>query len=110
MTPDNHSADENLNQTVKQMEGWQLLRSAVPLIAIGIGIGWMYAVVGADLRRYWWGSGLAFTGAALALVGYLGRLREIRKPGDPNTRHYPLIFLAWVLVLAGAIIPPYSSR
>lgn len=110
MTPGSDSANEALNRTVKQVEWWQLLRSAVPLIAIGIGIGWLYAVLGADVRRFWVGSALAFSGAVLALIGYLGRLRELRRPGEPNTRHYPLIFLAWVLVLAGAIIPPYTAR
>lgn len=110
MTPDNHSADEHLNQTVKQMEWWQLLRSAVPLIAIGIGIGSLYLYFGATSSRYWVGSGLTYAGAVMALIGYVGRLRELRKPGDPNTKHYPLIFSAWVLVLAGAIIPPYTAR
>lgn len=103
------SVDEPVDRTVKQMEWWQLLRSAVPLIAIGLGIGWLYAVIGVDSRRFWVGSGLAFAGSALALVGYVGRLREIRRPGEPTTRHYPLIFLAWLLVLAGAVIPPYTA-
>lgn len=110
MTPGGDRTNESLNSSVKQMESWQLLRSAVPLIAIGIGIGWLYAVLGADARLFWLGSGLAFTGAVLGMVGYAGRLREIRRPGDPTTRHYPLLFLAWVLVLAGAIIPPYTAR
>lgn len=104
------SADEALNRTVKQMERRQLLRSVVPLIALGIGIGGLYVSFGMTMARYWVGSGLAFAGAGLALFGYLGRLRETARPGDPTTRHYPLIFLAWGLVLAGAIIPPYSSR
>ena len=110
MATGHDSRNEALNRTVKQMEWWQLLRSAFPLIAIGIGIGWLYAVLGFDVRRFWVGSGLAFTGAVLASLGYAGRLREIRQPGDPTTRHYPLLFLAWVLVLAGAIIPPYTAR
>jgi uncharacterized membrane protein YidH (DUF202 family) len=109
VTAREESADEPLDRAVKQAEWRQLLRSAVPLIAIGVGIGWLYAVIGADSRRFWVGSGLAFTGAALALVGYAGRLREIRRPGEPTTRHYPLILLAWVLVLAGAVIPPYTA-
>lgn len=109
MTPSSDPSNEALNRTVKQAEWWQLLRSAVPLIAIGVGIGGLYLYFGATSSRYWLGSGLAFTGAALGMVGYIGRLREIRRPGDPNTRHYPLIFLAWVLVLAGAAIPPYTA-
>ncbi|UUZ58787.1 hypothetical protein [Nocardioides sp. B-3] len=64
MTPSNDSAGEALNRTVKQIEWWQLLRSAVPLIAIGIGIGGLYLYFGATSSRYWVGSGLAFTGAA----------------------------------------------
>lgn len=104
------SEDEALNRTVKRMEERQLLHSALPLIAIGIGIGWLYVFLGVELRRYWVGSGLAFAGAVLAGVGYVARLRENRRPGDPTTRRYPLLFLAWVLVLAGAVIPPYSSR
>ncbi len=110
MTSQDECAEEPLNRTVKQIEWWQLLRSAVPLIAIGLGIGWLYAVIGVDSRRFWVGSGLAVAGSVLALIGYVGRLREIRGPGEPTTRHYPLIFLAWVLVLAGAIIPPYTAR
>jgi drug/metabolite transporter (DMT)-like permease len=104
------SRNEALNRTVKQMEWWQLLRSAFPLIAIGIGIGGLYLYLGSISARFWVGSGLAFTGAVLASIGYVGRLREIRQPGDPTTRHYPLLFLAWALVLAGVFIPPFSAR
>jgi uncharacterized membrane protein YidH (DUF202 family) len=109
VTAREESADEPLDRAVKQAEWRQLLRSAVPLIAIGVGIGWLYAVIGVDSRRFWVGSGLAFAGAALALVGCARRLREVRRPGEPTTRHYPLILLAWVLVLAGAVIPPYTA-
>jgi hypothetical protein len=110
MAPGHDARNEALNRTVKQMEWWQLLRSAFPLIAIGLGVGGLYLYFGTISARYWVGSGLALAGAVLASIGYTGRLREIRQPGDPTTRHYQLIFLAWVLVLAGAIIPPYTAR
>lgn len=110
-TPLTPEHDEALNRTVKQLEWWQLLRSAFPLVAAGLGVALMYTLIatgeGAP-EEFWIGPPLALAGSACAVVGYAGRLREIRRPGAPTTRYYPLLFLGWVLVAAGALVPPYA--
>ena len=44
----------------------------------------------------------------LAAIGYRGRLREIRSPVPATGRHHPWLFLGWVCVVAGLLIPPYA--
>lgn len=103
--------DAALNRAVGQLEWWSLLRSALPLIAAGIGVAIMYSSLArgeGGMREFWIGPPLALAGSLCAVVGYAGRLREIRKSGEPNTRYYPWLFVGWVLVAAGALIPPYS--
>ena len=57
---------------------------------------------------FWLGVPLALLGSALAAFGYRGRLREIRSPVPSTGRHYPWLFLGWVCVVAGLLIPPYA--
>ena len=99
-----------LDRTVKQLESWQLLRSAVPLIAAGLGVAGLYAslATSSDLDEFWIGVPLGLLGSALATLGYVGRLREIRSPVPSTGRHYPWLFLGWLCVIAGLLIPPYA--
>jgi len=86
--------DEARNRTVKRLEWWQPLDSVFPLSQSASGSGSGGSTPSwASTWRFWVGSGLAFAGAVLAVIGYVGRLREVRQPGDPTTRHYPLLFL-----------------
>lgn len=104
-------SDERLDRTVKGLEWWQLLRSAVPLIAAGLGGAALYAVLASSEdgpREFWFGPPLMLAGACCAVLGYRGRLREIRRPGESTARHYPWLFLGWALVVAGLLIPPYA--
>jgi uncharacterized membrane protein YidH (DUF202 family) len=100
----------SLDHTVKRLESWQLLRSAVPLIAAGIGVAGLYTYFAtmSDLDQFWIGVPLGLLGSALAAIGYRGRLREIRSPVPSTGRHYPWLFLGWVCVVAGLLIPPYA--
>lgn len=105
------AATSPLDRTVKQLEKAQLLRSALPLIAAGLGFTWVYAYLAASsgMRVFWVGVPLALAGSGCAAIGYRGRLREIRSPGPSTGRHYPWLFIGWALVLAGALVPPYAS-
>jgi hypothetical protein len=98
-----------LDRTVKQLELNQLLRSALPLIAAGLGVAGLYTYFAtmSGLAAFWIGPPLALVGSVLAAIGYRGRLREIRSPVPSTGRHYPWLFLGWVCVVAGALIPPY---
>lgn len=99
-----------VDRTVKRMERAQLLRSAVPLIAAGVGVAGLYAYLAASSGRaaFWIGPPLALAGSAFAAVGYRGRLREIRSPAPSTGRHYSWLFLGWLCVVAGALVPPYA--
>ena len=99
-----------LDRTAKRIESRQLLRSAVPLIAAGMGTTWLYAylAVSSDLRQFWIGVPLALLGSVLTVIGYRGRLREIRSPRPSTGRHYPWLFLGWLCVIAGLLVPPYA--
>jgi hypothetical protein len=103
-------AMDPVDRTVKQLELDQLLRSAVPLIAAGLGIAGLYASLASSsgLTAFWIGPPLALAGSAFAAIGYRGRLREIRSPVPSTGRHYPWLFLGWACVAAGALIPPYA--
>lgn len=103
--------EERLNHTVKRLEWWQLLRSAVPLIAAGLGGAVLYAFLagGEDgLDAFWVGPPFMLAGSACAVIGYRGRLREISSPAESTARHYPWLFIGWALVVAGLMIPPYA--
>lgn len=105
--------DEALNRTVKQLEFWQLLRGAFPLCFVGFGVAGLYGWVGfldEHTRVFLVGVPLALAGSVSAIVGYVGRLREIRRPGEPTTQHYPWLFIGWALVVAGLFIPPVLAR
>ncbi|MBD3917132.1 hypothetical protein [Nocardioides hwasunensis] len=98
------------DRRVKQIESNLLFRSVVPLVASGLGAAGLYAYLAASsgLAVFWLGVPLGLMGSACAVVGYRGRLREIRSP-DPSTgRHYPWLFLGWAFVMAGLLIPPYA--
>jgi hypothetical protein len=99
-----------LDRTVKRLESQQLLRSAVPLIAAGLGVAGLYAsfATSSDVPEFWIGVPLALAGSAFAAIGYRGRLREIRNPVPSTGRHYPWLFLGWVCVVAGLLVPPYA--
>lgn len=99
-----------LDRSIKDLERAQLLRSAVPLIASGLGVAGLYTYFAASsgLDAFWIGPPLALAGSAFATIGYLGRLRETRSPSPSTGRHYPWLFLGWVCVVAGALIPPYA--
>lgn len=104
------AAASPVDQAVKRLESWQLLRSAVPLIAAGLGVAGLYTffATSSDLAEFWIGVPLGLLGSALAALGYRGRLREIRSPRPSSGRHYPWLFLGWVCVVAGLLIPPYA--
>ncbi|WP_125036663.1 hypothetical protein [Nocardioides sp. LS1] len=110
MTPEQ---DEAINRTVKRLEWLALLRGALPLCFVGFGVAGLYAWIASTgddaVQTFWIGVPLGIIGSILAIVGYRGRLREIRRPGDPNTRHYPWLFIGWVVVVAGLLIPPYTA-
>ena len=92
------------------MENNQLLRSALPLIAAGIGTGGLYIsfATSSGLWLFWIGAVLGPVGSVLAAIGYRGRLREIRSPVPSTGRHYPWLFLGWLCVIAGLLVPPYA--
>ena len=98
------------DRTAKQLEWWQLLQSALPLIGAGLGACAIntYAAVSSGLVEFWVGVPLALLGAVCAAIGYRGRLREISSTRPSTGRHYPWLFLGWALVLAGLLVPPYS--
>ncbi len=98
-----------MDRAVKGMEHRQLLRSAVPLIAAGLGVAGLYACLAASsgVTEFWIGVPLGLLGAAFASVGYLGRLREIRSPRPSTGRHYPWLFLGWACIIGGLLVPPY---
>lgn len=100
-----------LDRTVRQLEWWHLLRSAVPLIAAGIGVAGLYAYLAStfDAAIYWLGMPLGLAGSGCAAIGYRGRLREIRSTRASTGRHYPWLFIGWALVAAGLLIPLYAS-
>jgi uncharacterized membrane protein YidH (DUF202 family) len=102
-------AMDPVDRTVKQLELNQLLRSALPLIAAGLGLAGLYTsfAMTTDLAGFWIGPPLALAGSVFAAIGYRGRLREIRSPVPSTGRHYPWLFLGWACVVAGALIPPY---
>lgn len=108
--PSSEESATPLDQTVKQLESWQLLRSALPLIAAGLGLAGLYTffATSSELAEFWIGVPLGLLGSLLAAIGYRGRLREIRSPQPSTGRHYPWLFLGWACVLAGALIPPYA--
>ena len=99
-----------LDQTVKRLESWQLLRSAVPLIAAGLGVAGLctFFATSSDLSEFWVGVPLGLLGSTLAAIGYRGRLRKIRSPRPSTGRHYLWLFLGWLCVIAGLLIPPYA--
>jgi uncharacterized membrane protein YidH (DUF202 family) len=102
-------AMDPVDRTVKQLELNQLLRSALPLVAAGLGVAGLYTSLAmtSDLAAFWIGPPLALVGSVFAAIGYRGRLREIRSPVPSTGRHYPWLFLGWACVVAGALIPPY---
>ena len=102
--------DESLDRAVKRLEGNQLLRSAVPLIAAGVGVAGLYAssALSSDLAVFWIGVPLGLLGSTLAAIGYWRRLEEIRSPRPSTGRHYWWLFLGWASVVAGLLIPPYA--
>jgi hypothetical protein len=110
MPPADSATAPSVDQTVKGLESWQLLRSAVPLIAAGLGVAALYTyfATSSDLGEFWIGVILGLSGSALAAIGYRGRLREIRSPHPSTGRHYPWLFLGWLCVIAGLLIPPYA--
>lgn len=99
-----------VDHPVKSLERWQLLCSAVPLIAAGLGVAGLYAffATSSDRGEFWIGVPLGLVGSLLAAIGYRGRLRELRSPSPSTGRHYPWLFLGWVGVVAGLLIPPYA--
>ncbi|CAM3672652.1 hypothetical protein [Nocardioides zeicaulis] len=99
-----------LDLTVKRLEGAQLLRSAVPLIAAGLGVAGLDTcfALSSDLPEFWVGVPLGLLGSASAAFGYRGRLREIRSARPSTGRHYPWLFLGWACVVAGLLVPPYA--
>jgi hypothetical protein len=103
-------AMDPVDRTVKQLELNQLLRSALPLIAAGLGVAGLYTSLAmtSDLAAFWIGPPLALAGSVFAVIGYRGRLGEIRSPVPSTGRHYPWLFLGWACVVAGALIPPYA--
>lgn len=108
---DPHTGLTAADRVVKQAEWWSLLRSAVPLIAAGLGISWLYSYFAAssDVGIFWLGPALGVPGSICAVIGYRGRLREIRSTRPSDARHYPWLFIGWVLVAAAALVPPYAS-
>lgn len=99
-----------LDLTVKRLESSQLLRSALPLIAAGLGVAGLYAyfATSSGLTEFWIGVLLGLLGSSFAAIGYRRRLREIRSRGPSTGRHYPWLFLGWVCVVAGLLTPPYA--
>lgn len=93
----------------KSVEGWFLFKAGVPLVAAGIGPAVLYAVlaVSSGLQEFWVGPPLMVGGALIGLIGIRSRVREIRSPDAPNTKHYWLLFLGWALVVAGLVVPGY---
>jgi hypothetical protein len=109
--PPPSAEDERLNRSIKQVEWWLLLRSAFPLVLAGLGVAGLYTFLATSsegVEEFWIGVPLGVAGSLCALIGYRGRLREIRDPGEPNARHYPWLFIGWVLVVAGLLVPPYA--
>ena len=103
-------SEQPLDRTVKALEAGQLLRSALPLIAAGVGVAWLYATlaVTSDLPVFWTGVPLGLLGSTLASIGYRRRLLEIRSSRPSTGQHYWLLFAGWACVVAGMLIPPYA--
>ena len=109
-TDGGHGTATPLDRTVKSLESAQLLRSALPLIGAGLGVAGLYTslALSSGLDQFWIGAVLGPIGSLLAVIGYRGRLREIRSPVPSTGRHYPWLFLGWLCVVAGLLVPPYA--
>lgn len=102
--------DAQVHEELKRLERARLFRIVMPLIAAGVGVSWLYAwlALTSDLTPFWFGPGFAGLGAVSCSVGYALRLREARSPVEPPSRHYAWMFLGGLLVLLGALVPPYA--
>ena len=94
---------------LKLIEWFPLVRASTGLVALSLGIGWLYGWLAwtSDLDVLWMSPPLALVAAALGVVGGVRRLREIRSPDLPNTRHYWMLVLGGVLLGVAAMAPWY---
>ena len=104
-------ADARLNAGIKSIERRLLLRSMLPLIALGVtgAIGYVLIASSTGVSEFWIGPPLMLAGSVVGFVGFRRRLAELRTYDAPNTRHFPWLFLAWCLLAAGLLIPPYTA-
>ena len=102
--------DPLVHEELKRLERERLFRIVMPLIAAGVGVSWLYAwlALTTGLSQFWFGPGFAGLGAVSCSVGYALRLREARSTVEPTSRHYAWLFLGGLLVLLGALVPPYA--
>lgn len=94
---------------LKLLEWWPLVRAGTGLQAAGLGglLVWFLTIDGDSPRELWIGPPLCLAGTVLGTVGLVRRLREIRSPDLPNTRHYWFLFAGWALVVLGLALPWY---
>lgn len=96
---------------LKLVEWFPLVRASTGLVALSLGIGWLYGSLAwsSDLDVLWMSPPLALVAAVLGVVGGVRRLREIRSPDLPNTRHYWMLVLGGVLLAVAALAPWYIA-
>lgn len=94
---------------LKLIEWFPLVRASSGLVFLSLGIGCLYAWFAwtSDLDVLWMSPPLALVAAGLGVVGGMRRLREIRSPELPNTRHYWMLLLGGALLVTAALAPWY---
>lgn len=107
-----HTTDDPQVQdwsNLKLIEWFPLVRASSGLVFLGLGIAFLYAWLAwsSDIEVLWMSPPLALAAAGLGVVGGMRRLREIRSPDLPNTRHYWMLVLGGVLLAIAAVAPWY---
>lgn len=93
----------------KQLEWWPLVKAGSGIVLAGLGglMLWILLIDSDSPREMWVGPPLSLAGLVLGGLGLRRRLREIRSPDLPNTRHYWLLLVGWLLVVLGLVLPWY---
>lgn len=94
---------------LKLLEWFPLVKASSGLVLAGLAVAVLYSWIAwsSDLDVVWMSPPLALAAAALGVVGGVRRLREIRSPDLPNTRHYGLLLLGGLLLVVAAMAPWY---
>jgi len=94
---------------LKLVEWFPLVRASSGLVFLSLGVAFLYGSMAwsIDLDVLWMSPPIALVAAALGVIGGVRRLREIRSPDLPNTRHYWMLLLGGLLLLVAMLAPIY---